>query len=398
MSAEILSSHAARVALPRPRNRSAGILRHLTACLCAAAALLCVAWVRPAAATGVNYDGRWGILGGYRIANYPGTRVILHFTGSSSVSADLQVPKTSPSEPYVPGHVYISVSVDEGAAQRMDVPGGTNKRFPLATGLASGVAHTVVVTFEGEPFSGWLQFINPVLGAGGTWLPIEDNRPIIEVIGDSDATGTCVLGPTSPSASLGLNTPEWGSATLAWPRLLEADIKNLFNRDVDVQTIAFSGSITQGEAYAYEMNTMFTPLVDHFTAYSYGRRVQLALLWGGVNDAGGGGTPWDASRNLSPFQLGIYTQMVEIYAHNPNATIALLSYVDPTVPSWTLAYQQLRSMFPVAQQRRIYIFPIVDGPISNACDIDPEGHPNASMHASWAAQILRQLVDHHLIP
>ena len=65
--------------------------------------------------------------------------------------------------------------------------------------------HVVAVRKEGEPKFGTLQFANPKLDAGGLWQVLPDDRPIVEVIGDSFATGICALGPDSPAASVSIS-------------------------------------------------------------------------------------------------------------------------------------------------------------------------------------------------
>ena len=35
---------------------------------------------------------------------------------------------------------------------------------------------------------------------------------------------------------------------------------------------------------------------------------------------------------------------------------------------------------------------------SNACDVDPKGHPSAAMHEAWATQIFSWLVANNLLP
>jgi len=66
----------------------------------------------------------------------------------------------------------------------------------------------------------------------------------------------------------------------------------------------------------------------------------------------------------------------------------LLDYIDAAIPGWQAAYNQVRSLFSPVEQQRMFLLRVFDPPgAADACEIDPKGHPNLSMHATWAAQI-----------
>jgi hypothetical protein len=324
----------------------------------------------------------------------------LRFRNSSSVAADLTVARTVSSEPGA--KLYISVSIDDGNRQRIGLTYGSHPRFVLASGLSRGT-HTVALRDENEPYFGSLQFANPILDAGGSWRAIPNHRPIIEIVGDSDATGICALGPLSPAVPAHLFTSAWASQSDSWPGLLETKLAAL-GHPVEVVDLAISGSTTGSEAAAYDLAAPQSGN-SKFDAYSGLRPVSFALLWGGVNDHNHGGdlaagTPVTVG-NLSPFQRGVYDQITKIFARSPHAKIGLLDYIDPIaeVPDWKPAYMQVLSLFTKRQQEQIFFLAVNDPPgTSNACDVDPKGHPSQAMHESWAAQIVAWIVSQNLIP
>ena len=351
-----------------------------------------------AAAEGVEFAGRWGGLAGAPVATYGGSSVLLSFEKSSFVAADFTVAGTVPW--VAESKLYIAVSVDGGVPERIGLARGQNQGVVLASGLSSAV-HVVTVRDDGEPYFGSLQFANPILQSGGSWVKISRDRPIIEVIGDSDATGICVLGPQSPATPAVLYTSAWASQTLSWPGLLEASLAAL-GHPADVVDLAISGSNTALEASTYDQAAPFYDK-SKFVEYPGHRRTSLAILWGGINDHKHGGELATGSpvtySNLSAFQRGIYDQIVKIFAHSPEASIALLDYIDPDVPDWKPAYMQLEKLFPAAQQNQMHFLAVYDPPrVSDACDVDPDGHPNLSMHATYAAQILTWMIANHLVP
>ena len=335
---------------------------------------------------GVDWVGRWVIADDAAVATYAGSAVRLSFGHSSSVAADLTVLKSRGVQ-----DLFISVAVDGGKPLRMGLSAGAHEHVVLASGLSSG-AHQVVVRKEGEPVFGALRFAEPVLDPGGRWRAVADDRPIVEVIGDSDATGICVLGPDSPAESVSIYNSQWASQSMSWVGLLEAELAGA-GHPVDMVDLAISGSKTRSEAKSYDLAA---PRYSDapFLAYSGSGRAHasLVLLWGGANDRHGGG---DAARELpvtyellSKFQKGVYDQIAEIMARNPDAKIVLLDYIDPTIPAWKAAYDQVVGLLPEEQQKKILFLRVYDPKgKADACEIDPKGHPNLSMHQSWAAQI-----------
>jgi lysophospholipase L1-like esterase len=268
---------------------------------------------------------------------------------------------------------------------------GTHPRVVLASGLSSG-AHRVAVRKEGEPIFGALQFANPKLGSGGRWRPLVDDRPIVEVVGDSDATGVCALGPDSPAEAVSIYNSRWASESSSWVGLLEADLAGV-GHPVDMVDLAISGSTTGSESKSYDLAA---PRYSHasFNAYAQPghRHASLVLLWGGANDRHAGGDMADglpaAYEHLSKFQRGVYDQITKIFARNPGAKIVLLEYIDLVIPAWKAAYDQVVGLLPEEQQKRILFLRVHDPKgKADACDIDPDGHPNLSMHQAWAAQI-----------
>jgi len=352
-----------------------------------------------AAQEGVELLGRWDVSKGTQVASYGGSAVLFKFKNSSWLKADLTAGRTTPGD--APGiKLYIRISVDGGAPHRIPLHEGMNPAFEIASGLSSGT-HLVELRYDHEPEFGSLQIGNPALDTGGVWQKISDTRPIIEVIDDSDATGVCVLGPQSPATPAPLHTAAWSSQILSWPALLESELAVLGHPAIVVD-LALSGSNTETEATTY--NLAAPKWSDSaFDRYSGNRRVSLALLWGGSNDRNMGGEVATGSpvtyANLSPFERGIYDQITEIASHNPGVKLGLLQYVDPRVPDWKPAYLQVKSLLPEETQKQIFFFAVKDVPMRfAACDVDPVGHPNLGMHASWAAQILQWMISENLLP
>jgi Carbohydrate esterase 2 N-terminal/GDSL-like Lipase/Acylhydrolase family len=335
---------------------------------------------------GVDWVGRWVIADDAAVATYAGSAVRLSFGHSSSVAADLTVLKSRGVQ-----DLFISIAVDGGKPLRMGLSAGAHEHVVLASGLSSG-AHQVVVRKEGEPVFGALRFAGPKLDPGGRWRAAADARPIVEVIGDSDATGICALGPDSPAESHGIYNSQWASQSMSWVGLLEAELAGV-GHPVDMVDLAISGSKTGSEAKSYDLAA---PRYSdaRFAAYAHSGRAQasLVLLWGGANDRHGGGDTAGESpvtyEHLSKFQKGVYDQISEIVARNPDAKIVLLDYIDPTIPAWRAAYDQVVGLLPEEQRKNILFLRVYDPKgKADACETDPKGHPNLSMHQSWAAQI-----------
>lgn len=364
-------------------------------------AVLCLAPAARAQQTGVRFVGRWlppatgstagGPTASGPTANYAGSAVQLHFRHSSSVSADLNVFDTKGEQ-----RLFVSVSVDGGKPVRVGLQRGNHPGVVLAAGLSDG-AHLVSLRKEGEPYFGALQFKAPTLDVAGRWLPIDDDRPIIEVIGDSDATGICVLGPDSPQDPVSIRNPEWAAQSLSWPGLLEAGLAAV-GHPADVVDLAISGSTTASEADTYDYTA---PGFSSAKFDGYGppgrKFASVVLLWGGGNDRHGGGDVAVVGNGrlpsryaeLSAFQRGVFDQVTKIFARNPAAKIVMLDYIDPTLPDWQTAYDQVRSLFSAEQRQRLYFLRVhVLTGKQDACEVDPRGHPNVSLHATWAAQIL----------
>jgi hypothetical protein len=292
--------------------------------------------------------------------------------------------------------LYIAVSVDGGKPVRVGLSRGPHPALVLAAGLSPAV-HLVAVRKEGEPHFGALQFANPKLEIGGRWERIVDDRPIVEVIGDSDATGICALGPDSPADAVSIYNSAWASQSASWVALLEAALAGA-GHPVDMVDLAISGSTARSEADSYDFTA------PDFSDARFGeysppghRHASLVLLWGGANDrhAGGdlaAGAPLTIE-NLSSFQHGVYRQIEKILARNPGVRILLLSYIDTTIPDWKAAYDQVLSLFNAEQRGRIFFLRVYDPKKkSDACEIDPKGHPNLAMHAAWAAQIFAWMI------
>jgi hypothetical protein len=340
---------------------------------------------------GVKLVGRWLHPDAAPIATYAGSMVRLSFSHSSGVSADLTVLDSRGNQ-----YLYVSISIDGGKAVRMGLARGKHADVVLASGLSAG-PHLVTLRKEGEPYFGTLQFANPKLDAAGRWQTIVDDDPIVEVLSDSGATGICALGPDSPADAVSVHTSAWASETDSWVGLLEAGLAAV-GHPVDMVNLAESGSTTESEAASYDY-TAPEYNDSRFAEYSQpGRRhASVALLWGGANDHHGGGDVASglpvAYGNLSRFQRGVFDQLTQIFARNPTVRVVLLQYIDSTIPEWTAAYKQVQSLFPEALQEHMFLLKIHDpNGQSDACEIDPKGHPNASMHASWAGQILNWMM------
>ena len=340
--------------------------------------------------TGVRMIGRW-LPGNAPTATYAGSTIVLGFKHSSTVSADFKVLNTKAQQP-----LFVSVSIDGGKAVRVALSRGAHPGLILAQGLSDG-AHVVTVRKEGEPSFGALQFSNPLLDVAGRWLPVDEDRPVIEVIGDSDATGICALGPDSPEDAVSIWNPEWAAESLSWVGVLESELAAV-GHPADLVDLALSGSKTGSEADTYDY------VAPGFSDARFGeylppsrKHASLVLLWGGGNDRHGGG---DVARskpvtyaNLSAFQKGVYDQLSKIFARNPAVKVALLAYIDPTLPEWEPAYDEVRSLFTAEQRSRMFFLRIhVPKGKQDACEIDPKGHPNVSLHATWAGQILEWMM------
>jgi len=337
--------------------------------------------------TGLKLVGRWLSPEGAPIATYAGSAVILGFTHSASVTADFRVSNSKGSQ-----DVFVAVTVDGGKPVRLGLARGEHRRVILASGLSAG-PHLVTVRKEGEPYFGALQFSNPKLDVAGRWQSVTDDRPIVEVIGDSDATGICALGPDSPAHAVSIYHSEWASETLSWVGLLDAGLAAV-GHPVDMVDLAISGSTTESEAAAYDY-TAPGYSNDRFGDYAQpGRKhASVVFMWGGANDRHGGGDVAAESprtyANLSRFEKGVYDQLTKVFAHNPDVKVVLLDYIDDTIPDWKAAYEQVQRLFTENERNRIFFLRVYDPKgKSDACEIDPKGHPNLSMHATWAGQIL----------
>jgi hypothetical protein len=349
--------------------------------------LLLLLMAAPAGAQeGIQWIGRWLIANGSATASYAGSTVLLSFKHSESISADLTVLKARAGQ-----DLYISVAVDGGKPVRMGLSRGTHEHVVLASGLSFG-PHEVAVRKEGEPIFGALRFADPKLGLIGRWRTVADDRPIVEVIGDSDATGICVLGPDSPADPVGIYHSEWAAQSMSWVGLLDAELAGV-GHPVDMVDLAISGSTTGSEAKSYDLTApRYSDAVFADYPKAPGRHASAVLLWGGANDRHGGGETARGSPvtygNLSKFQKGVYDQITKIAARNPGVKIVLLDYIDTQIPGWRSAYDQVVGLLPDEQQKRILFLRVHDSKgRADACEVDPDGHPNSSMHQSWAAQI-----------
>jgi len=354
-----------------------------------ALAMNCLVSAAPAFAVqqGLKLVGRWVTTPDGVVATYAGSTVVLRFHDSVSVSADIAISNALFGQESV-----VSVSVDGGKPVRMGLEEGQHPGVVLASNLLRG-RHVVTLRKEGEPRFGALHFANPRLEVSGRWDPISDYRPIVEVIGDSDATGICALGPDSPLEDVSINESTWASEADSWVGRLEADLAGV-GHPVDMVDLAISGSTAGSEAAAYDDAAPgFSDA--KFDQYSLpgNEHASLVLMWGGGNDRHGGGDlasgkPLTYAR-LSPFERGIFDQLTKVFARNPDVRVVLLDYIDVSVPDWRPAYGEIESLFTDAERERMFVLPVyVQRGKQDACEIDPKGHPNLSLHDSWAAQIL----------
>jgi Carbohydrate esterase 2 N-terminal len=361
--------------------------------------LLICSLVMPAFAaaqqTGVKLVGRWLAPESAPTATYAGSTVLMSFKHSSSLSSDFKVSNSRGSQ-----DLFVSVTVDGGKPVRIGLARGQHLGQVLASGLSAG-PHLVAVRKEGEPYFGALQFSHPKLDVAGRWQTIVDDRPIIEVIGDSDATGICALGPDSPATAVSIYNSDWASQAASWVGLLDAGLAAV-GHPVDMVDLAISGSKTETEAASYDY-TAPGYSDDHFGDYSPpGRRhASVVFLWGGANDHPrkyiASGSPIGYA-NLSTFQKGVYDQLKRIFARNPDVKVVLLDYIDDTIPDWKPAYDQLQSLFSETERQRIFFLRVYDPKgKADACEIDPKGHPNLSMHATWAGQILKWMLSNDVL-
>lgn len=379
----------------------ANSIGHLGGIACWTIVLSTVALCRAQAPSfeGIEYVGRWAGTENARVATYGGSAVLYKFRGSSSLRVDLTA-RTAENPGDVGAKLYIRVIVDGGAPARVGLDRGEHPGYVLADGLSKGT-HLVELRYDQEPSFGALQVGRASLNHGGAWEKFTDTRPVIEVIEDSDATGICILGPTNPASPVLLQTSAWSSQILSWPALLESGLAAM-GRPVIVADLALSGSTAASEAETYDQAA---PLFDQskFAAYSGGRKASLVLFWGGSNDKGVGGELASDSpvtyANLSPFQRGIYDQIMKVVSQNPQAQLGLLEYSDPNLPRWTPAYMQLKQLLPVDVQRKMHFLVVKDDPEHfNACGEAPNGHPDLTTQTTWTAQILQWLVSENLVP
>ncbi|MDB6084188.1 MAG: Carbohydrate esterase 2 N-terminal [Gammaproteobacteria bacterium] len=346
--------------------------------------------------TGIKLLGRWLPPESAPTSTYAGSTVILSFRHSSRITADFKVSNSKGSQ-----DLFLAVTVDGGKPTRLALARGFHAGVVLASGLSAG-AHLVAVRKEGEPYFGALQFTNPKLDVAGRWQPITDDKPIIEVIGDSGATGICALGPDSPEDAVSIRNSAWASQALSWVGLLDAGLAAV-GHPVDMVDLAMSGSTARSEAASYDF-TAPGYSDEHFGDYSQpGRRhAAVVFMWGGANDHHGGGDVASESpvayANLSRFQKGIYDQLTKVFARNPDAKVVLLGYIDSTIPDWRPAYDEVLGLLAASERGRISFLRVHDPKgQSDACEIDPKGHPNLSMHASWAAQILEWMLSRDVL-
>ena len=366
-----------------------------------AAIALCLLVAMPQLAgaqqVGVKFVGRWLPPSDTPTATYAGSQVLLKFKQSSGVAADLTVIDSIGEQ-----SLFVSVTVDGGKPSRIGLTRGRHPAVLLASGLSHG-PHVVALRKEGEPHFGALQFSHPKLDLAGRWLAISDDRPIVEVVGDSDATGICALGPDSPATAQSIYTSEWASQSVSWVGLLEAGLAGV-GHPVDMVDLAISGSTTGSEAASYDL-TAPGHSDAKFAGYSEpGRKhASLVFLWGGGNDRHGGGDAAGSGAlsyaTLSAFQKGVFDQLSKIFERNPGVRVALLDYIDPTIPDWRPAYDQVQSLFSADEQKRMLFLAVYDPKgKSDACEIDPKGHPNIGTHAAWAAQILTWMMSKEIFP
>jgi hypothetical protein len=383
----MLSSAAARAVLALAASRTAGADD-----LAAAAAA-----PHDVPQQGVELIGRWLPPAYSPTATYAGSEVVLRFKHSSTVTADLTVSDTK-GDP-----LFVSVSVDGGVARRLGLTRGDHARVALAAGLSPG-PHVVVVRKEGEPYFGALKVSNPRLDVAGRWQSVIDDRPVIEVIGDSDATGICALGPDSPKDGFSIWRSDWASQAVSWVGMLEQDLAAV-GHPANLVDLAISGSTTRSESDSYDLTAPGRSDAQFGAYFEPGQpHASLVLLWGGGNDRHGGG---DLARrhdgapltyaDLSDFEKGVHDQLTKIFARNPGVKVVLLGYIDPTLPGWKQAYDEVEGLFPEDERRRMYFLRVyVPKGKQDACQVDPFGHPNVSLHATWAAQILTWMMSREI--
>lgn len=336
---------------------------------------------------GVRWVGRWLPPASAPTATYAGSMVIFRFKHSSSLAVDLTVSDSKGDQP-----LFVSVRVDGGKPTRLGLSRGEHPRVMLASGLTSQL-HRITLRKEGEPWFGALQVSNPTLDVAGRWEPIEGDRPIIEVIGDSDATGICALGPDSPADGVSIWNSSWASEAASWVGQLEAGLAAV-GHPADVVDLAISGSKTMGEADTYDETAPEFSDAKFDGYWPPGRaHASVVFMWGGGNDRHAGGDV--ASRTpvsyatLSKYQQGVYDQLQKIFGRNPDVRVVLLQYIDPTIPDWTPALNQVRSLFSDDERQRMFNLLVYDPKgTQDACESDPLGHPNLYLHSAWAAQIL----------
>jgi hypothetical protein len=336
---------------------------------------------------GIRYVGRWLPPTNAPTATYEGSMVIFRFMHSSTLSADLSVMNSKGDQP-----LYISVRIDGGKPIRIALSRGEHPGVMLASGLTDQL-HRVTLRKEGEPWFGALQVSNPKLAVAGRWQTIEGDRPIIEVIGDSDATGICALGPDSPADGVSIWNSSWASEASSWVGQLESGLAAV-GHPADVVDLAISGSKTVGEADTYDDTAPDYSDAKFDGYWPPGRpHASLVFMWGGGNDRHAGGDVASKSpvtyATLSRYQKGVYDLLKKIFGQNPDVHVVMLQYIDPTIPDWTPAIKQVRSLFSEDEQRRIFDLLVYDPKgTQDACEADPEGHPNLYLHSAWAAQIL----------
>jgi hypothetical protein len=184
--------------------------------------------------------------------------------------------------------------------------------------------------------------------------------------------------------------------------LLEAGLAAA-GHPADVVDLAISGSKTGSEADSYDLTA---PGISDAKFAEYappGRKhAAVAFLWGGGNDRHGGGDVASSMPvrygGLSAYQKGVYDQLTKIFARNPGVKVVLLEYIDPAIPDWRPALDQVQSLFPDAEQKRMFHLRVYDPKgTQDACEIDPKGHPNLFLHSAWAVQILTWMTSQDML-
>ena len=362
-------------------------------CMLSCSPLAASASAQPA---GVKLVGRWLSPDDAPTATYAGSTAVFRFEHSGSLSLDLKIVNSKGDQ-----DLFIAVSVDGGKPVRIGLSRGEHAGFRVVSGLSVG-PHIVTVRKEGEPWFGALQFSNPKLDVAGRWQTIVDDRPIIEVIGDSDATGICVLGPGSPADAVSIWNSDWASESLSWVGLLEAGLAAA-GHPADVVDLAISSSKTESEADSYDYTA------PGYSKAAFGdyappghRHASLVFLWGGGNDRHAGGDLASGSPitydHLSAFEKGVYDQLTKIFARNPDVSVVLLEYIDPAIPNWKPAFDEVESLLPNPEQSRIFHLRVYDPKgTQDSCKVDPLGHPNLYLHSAWAAQILAWMLSNDML-